>query len=58
MTNITRKQFIATILRGGVFAGLVALCAILFSRESKAACNMRCQGCLQFRGGVCGLGVK
>ncbi len=58
MTNITRKQFIAAILRGGVFAGLIALCAVLVSREKKVACNMQCRGCSQFRGGICGLGVK
>ena len=58
MMNMTRKEFIAVCLRGGVFAGLLALCAVLVSREKKVACNMRCKGCSQLDDGICGLGVK
>ena len=54
MKEINRKDA----LRGGLLAGLAGLCAVLFSREDKAACNSRCGECAQFTRGKCGLGLR
>ncbi len=54
----SRNEFLRGCTRGGVFAGLVGLCAVLVSRKEKFECSSFCGKCVKFEGGKCALGIK
>jgi hypothetical protein len=58
MKPIARQEFLKHCARGGALAGIVALGAVLVSRENKFACSDQCRQCVKFRDGKCGLGLK
>jgi len=58
MNTIKRQDFLKSCARGGLFAGIIGVCAVLVSREEKFDCSNRCGACVKLKDGKCSLGLK
>ncbi len=58
MKPMSRRDFVKSIFRGSLFAGIAGLCAVLASREEVFECSSQCGQCLKFKEGKCALRIK
>ncbi len=58
MKPMNRNAALKRVGRGGLFAGVVALGAVLSTREEKFQCANHCGRCSKLVDGKCGLNLK